>query len=215
MSSKLAAKEALALIDSIKATVEEIGSRAVKLNENLQTTLVRETRRYETTLEEQSKQFSADNLKAQESFQQTKAAAQADFERRKTRIGRAYQSSREQAIKRVDERLGALKYELQKSMLQAEKDRDAGLAAATQAARDFEATLAAEQDNLSALERRAQLAFKGYGGFRRRFLAAYQQPAGATPGDEQQLLAHLRQQTAKAKTDLDKFRGFLVLGLFR
>lgn len=215
MSSKLALSQTLALVDSLKATVEEIGSRAVQVHENLQTTLVREGRRYETSLEEQSKHFSAETLKTEESFHQAKAAAHANFERRKARIGRAYQSSRELAIKRVDEQLGARKYELQKATLQAEKDRDAGLSAATQAARDFEAMLAAEEEVLSNLERRAQLAFKGYGLFRRRFLAAYHRPAADASKDEQQLLSNLRQQAAHGKTGLEKFRGFLLLRLFR
>jgi S-DNA-T family DNA segregation ATPase FtsK/SpoIIIE len=215
VSSELAVHKTLELVDTLKATVEDIGTRVAKLNEGLQTTSVRDGRRNEVALEEQTKQFSAETLNAETWFQEAKAAAQASFEHRKARIGKAYQASREQALKQVDEQLGARKYELQKMMLQAEKDRDAGLAATSAGARELQANLAAERETLSQLEREAQLAFQGYGGFRRKFLASYDNPTADTTGDESQLLASLRQQLAFAKKDLERFRQFLLLRLFR
>lgn len=211
----MAAKQALGLVDSIKATVEDIGTRVAKLNENLQTTLIREGRRFEVTLEEQTRQSSADTFKSEEAFQQAKAALQSAFERRKAQIGRAYQASREQAIQNVDKQFGARKYELQKTMLQAEKDRESGLAANAAATRDFETQLAAELEALNTLERAAQRAFKGYGGFRRKFVAAYQNPAVDATGDAHQLLLRMREQLAHGKSGLEKFRGFWLVGLFR
>ena len=215
MSSELAVKRTLGLVDTLKTTVEDVGARVAKLKEELQTTLVRENRRYEAAVDEHAKKLSADVMKAEAAFQEAKKAAQACFERRKIWIGRAYQASREQALKRVDERLGASKYELQKAMLQAEKDREAGLASTVAASRELEANLAIEQESLANLEREVQQAFKGFGTFRRGFLGAYANPAIDVSGDQQQLFARFHQQLANAKNGFGTFRGFLLLRLFR
>jgi hypothetical protein len=205
----------LGLVDALKATVEDIGARAAKVNEDLQGTLAREGRRHEAFLEEQAKQLSAGGLKAQSDFQNAKTAAQARFERRKVWIGRAYQSSREQAIKKIDDRLGGRKYELQKAMLQAEKDRESDLAATTAASRELQASLAAEQETLASLERSAQQSFRGYGGFRRLFLAAYDRTQADVSGDAPRLLSALREQLAKARLEHDKLRKSFFLRLFK
>ena len=67
-----------------------------------------------------------------------------------------------------------MRYELQKNMLQAEKDRDAGLATTTAVFQQFKQTLAADQETLSKLEGDAQRVFSGYRKFQRRFLSAYE-----------------------------------------
>jgi len=205
----------LGLVDTLKATVEDIGARAVKLNEDLHGTVAREGRRHEASLEEQTKQLSAAILKAEADFQNAKTAAQVKFEQRKARIGRAYQTSREHALNKIDERLGGRRYELQKVMLQAEKDRDSGLAATTTASRELQAGLATEQQTLANLESAAQLSFKGYRGFRRLFLAAYEKTQVDISGDAHRLLAALREQLAKATREHDKLRRAVFLRLFK
>jgi hypothetical protein len=215
VSSELGANKTLGLVDTLKATIEDIGARAKKLNEDLHLTLAREGRRYEASVEEQAKQSSATNLEAEALFQNARSVAQVSFEHRKAWIGKAYQSSREEALRKVDERFGARKYELQRAMLQAEKDRDAGLAATTSAQRELEANLAAEQERLANLERGAQQAFKGYGRLRRLFLAAYEQTQVDVSGDQQRLLSALREHIGRGKTELDHFRRLLLVRLFK
>ena len=195
--------------------LEEIGGKIAKLNEDLKMTLVREGRRYETSLDQLTKQLSAEVTKAEEDSQRAKAALQTGFDKRKARISQAYQASREQALKEVDEQLGARKYELQKGMLQAEKDRDADSATNADASRRFQESLAGEQQNLAELERDAQRAFRGYGRLRREFLAAYERENVDGSGDEQQLLARLREHLDTGKKDLAKFKQSVLLRLFR
>ena len=205
----------MGLVDTLKATIEDIGARATKLHEDLNLTIAREGRRHDASREEQSKQLSAAILKAEADFQDAKAAAQARFEQRKTWIGRAYQNGREQALKKIDERLGGRKYELQKSMLQADKDRESALAATATSSREFQARLALEQETLAGLERSAQKAFKGYGGFRRRFLSAYETSQVDVSGDHERLFAAMLEQIAKAKQHRDKLRRHLLLPIFK
>jgi len=205
----------LGLVDQLKGTIENLGARAAALNSELHLTLAREGRRYETSVEELKRQSSAATLAAEAALQDARTALQAAFDRRKAWIGRAYQNGREQGIKKIDEKLGGRKYELQKAMLQAERDRDAALAETTAAQKELAANLATEQEKLADLERSAQKAFQGYSGFRRWFLSAYETSPTAASGDEQQLLGALRDQIAKAKTELDRFRGLILVRLFK
>jgi hypothetical protein len=211
----LAANRTFALIDALKSTVEDVGARANKLQEELATTLSREGRRHESSLEEQARQLSAATLKAEAVHQEAKEAAQARFEGRKKWIGRAYQTSRERALEKIDERVGGRRYELQKAMLQAEKDREGSLASTTAASRELQAALAAEQESLATLERSAQHSFKGYGAFRRLFLAAYEKSQVDTSGDATRLIAELRNHIKQATLEMDKLRGAFLLSLLK
>ena len=62
-------------------------------------------------------------------------------------------------------------------MLQAERDRSAGLAAAATALEEFRANLAAEQAALVPMETAADKAFKGYRKLVRLLSDAYQKAA--------------------------------------
>jgi hypothetical protein len=129
VSNELGANRNLGLIDSLKSTVEDVGARVKKLVENFHLTLARESRRHETSLDEQARQLSSASLKAEASFQQAKTAAQARFERRKAWIGKAYQSSREQALRQNRRaRSAAEGTSFKRRCFKAERDRDAGLA---------------------------------------------------------------------------------------
>jgi hypothetical protein len=203
------------LVETFKTTVEDIGARATKLSDDLQLTLAREKRRHEATLEEHARQSLAATQKAEASFQDAKTAAERNFERRKQWIGKAYQATREGALRKVDDQLGAKRYELQRAALQAEKDRDAGIASTTAAQRDLEAQIAAEQEKLAGLERAAQQAFKGYGGLRRLFLSAYEQTQVDISGSEQQLLSSLRDHIGRGAAELARFRRLLAVALFK
>lgn len=215
MSNPLAANHTLGLVDALKLTVEDVGARANKLQEDLATTLAREGRRHESSLEEQARQLSSATLQAEAIHQASKEAAQARFEARKKWIGRAYQTSRELALKQIDEQVGGRRYEMQKAMLQAEKDRDAALASATSASRELQSALAAEQESLANLERSAQQSFKGYGAFQRLFLSAYEKSQVDTSGDANHLIEEVRNHTKQAAIEMEKLRGALLLRLFK
>jgi hypothetical protein len=215
VSSQLGANKILGLVDTLKATVEDIGTRAAKLTEDTHGTLAREGRRHDTVLEEQGRQSSAAALQAEAAFQEAKTAAKTRFEQRKAWIGRAYQGSREQALKKIDERIGSRRYELQKTVLQAEKDRDASFAQTTSDSRALQADLAGEHEKLASLERAAQQSFKGLGGFRRLFLTAYEHSQVNISEEDRQLLARLREYIGKAQAEYDQFQRFFLLRLFK
>ncbi|MGO8926047.1 MAG: FtsK/SpoIIIE domain-containing protein [Limisphaerales bacterium] len=216
MSSNLGVGKRLELLERLKSTVREFSARAEKLNAEFHTRTGRERRLRETAAEKQANELAAAISEAEAGFAAAKEAARAKHEARKARIGRAYQASKEQCLVGIENETGTRKYELQKRMLQAERDRDSGTAAAVATIEAFRANLAAEQAALTPLEIAAQSAFKGYRRFVRLFADACQK--AAAPGaalDQKQLLAELRELLSKTSSDLDRFRRFLLLRVFK
>jgi S-DNA-T family DNA segregation ATPase FtsK/SpoIIIE len=202
-------------VEALKEAIEQISTRAEKLNEEFRTQAAREQRRYEAALEEQTTTRAAEEIQLQAEREAARVAANTGFERRKAWIGRAYQASKEQGLQQVEDRIGGQKYELQKRMLQSERDQQNGLATANSAFQQFQNSLASEQEALAQVERATQRAFKGYGGFQRLFSEAYEGAQGNLASDENQLLGELREGISKAASELGRFRSIFVLGVFR
>jgi S-DNA-T family DNA segregation ATPase FtsK/SpoIIIE len=216
VSSNLGAGKMLELLDRLKGTVRGFGARAEKLNAEFHTRTGREQRFRATAEEKQATELAAAISEAEAAFTAAKEAARAKYEARKTRIGQAYQASKEQGLGDVENRTGTRKYELQKRMLQAERDRAAGLTAAATALEEFKASLAAEQAALAPLEATAHSAFKGYRKFVHLLSDARQKAAPpAASLSENQLLAELRELLGKARDDVGQFRKFLLLRVFK
>jgi ABC-type multidrug transport system fused ATPase/permease subunit len=205
----------LETLDHLRGTIEEFADKADRLNSDFKLKTVKEHQRRDSAAEEQARQLALMSAEAEAEFQSARAALEAKHASRKALIGRAYQSAKEQTLRKVENRIGARKYELQKRMLQAERDRDAGVAAAQTAIQEFRTQLAAEQASLARLEGAAQKAFDGYRTFRRDFLRAYEKAAVDAAPDEHQLLEQLRSLLTKAGGALARYQKFLVLRFFR
>ena len=128
-------------------------------------------------------------------------AATAKHEARKARIGKAYQASKEKGLADIETQTGTRKYELQKRMLQAERDRDAGLAARGDGARGVQGQPGGGAGGADAAgSGRAQALSRATASFVRLLAEAYQK--AAAPGaalDENQLLAELRELLGKTQ----------------
>ena len=216
MSSNLGVGKILDLLERLKGAVRELTARADKLNTEFQARTGREQRLREAVEQKQTTELAVAIGEADAAFAAAREAAQAKFEARKTWIGKAYQASKEQALAGVETHTGTRKYELQKKMLQAERDRSAGLAAAAAAIEEFKANAAAEQATLAPMEAAACTAFKGYRKLVRGLSDAYQKtPAPEAAKDEHQLLTELREMLGKTSRDLAQFRKFLLLRVFK
>lgn len=202
------------LLERLKTTVEDFAARAGKLNDEHSARAAKERVRCEAAVNDQSNQAATALAQAEAALATSKAAAQTKFENRKAWLGKAYQASKEKGLSRIEDHIGARKYELQKKMLQAERDREAGLAAAQAAFSEFKSNLASEQQNLARLEQSTQGAFGGYRTLRRLFVVAYEKPPSEIPSNEQQLLADLRKLLGQAESDLNRFRRRPLLAVF-
>ncbi|HVM48201.1 MAG TPA: hypothetical protein VMU04_09240, partial [Candidatus Acidoferrum sp.] len=215
MSNNLGAGKTLELVEGLRATVRDIADRAEKLNQEFASRCNQEHRQRDRTAAEQAQELDAAIAEADAAFAAAKQAATAKFERRKERIGNAYQASKERCLQAVETTTGASKYELQKRMLQAERDRDAGLANAATALQEFKASLAAEQEVLVQLEAQAHTSFKGHRKLVALLASAAERAAPESSTDEHQMLAALRDLLEKARGDLQRLRKFLLLRLFK
>ena len=216
MSSNLGVGKTLELLERLRTTVREFAARAEKLNAEFNTRAGKEKRLRETAAEQEAQALAATIGAVETAFAAAKAAARAKHEARKIRIGEAYQASKETALANVETQTGTRKYELQKAMLQAERDRGTGLTTAASTLEEYRTNAAAEQEALATLEATGCRAFRGYRKFVRGLADAYQK--AATPAaslDENQLLTDLREVLAKTRSDLEHFGKFWLLRVFK
>ncbi|MGA2863499.1 MAG: FtsK/SpoIIIE domain-containing protein [Verrucomicrobiota bacterium] len=207
--------KALELLDGLKGLVRDLTARANKLHDDFRTRMARERARREAALEEQARQSAEALSQADADYAAAQNAIELNYERRKLRLGKAYQASKEKGLESIENQTGARKYEFQKTMLQAERDREAGLAANVKRFEEYKASLAEEEALLAGLERAVQVSFGGYRRFLRLFARAYEKAQADLSADENALLEELRQLLAKAGGELKQFRHHLVLRLFR
>ena len=216
MSSNLGVGKTLELLERLRGTVRELTARAEKLNADFYGRTGREKRLRDAAEQKQARELAATINGAEAAFETAKEAAKANYEARKAWIGKAYQASKEKGLTDIESQTGTRKYELQKAMLQAERDRATGLANAATALEEFRASMAAEQAALNPLEAVARGAFRGYWGIARGLSKAYQKAAPpATALDENQLLVELRDLLGKTRSDLNRFKGFWLLRVFK
>jgi F0F1-type ATP synthase membrane subunit b/b' len=215
VSNNLGVGKTLELLDRLKGTVREIGAQADKLNQELQAGTGRERRQREAAAAEQARLLAAAIAEADAACAAAREAATARFENRKALVGRAYQASKEKALQQIDDQTGGGKYELQKRMLQAERDRDASLATTATTLQDFKTCLAAEQEALAQLESTARASFNGHRALLRLLAAASEKAAFASSQDENQILAELQELLGKIRADLQRLQKSLLLRLFK
>jgi hypothetical protein len=220
VSKILTPEQTLDLLEQLRTAVRGVSAKAAKLNEEHRTRVARHRLRREAAIKEENERLSAALAGAEVEYQNAKATSETHYERRKFRIGKAYQSSKEQRLQEIEKETGTRKYELQKKMLQAERDRDNGLAAAASGRQDFQARLASAQQDLAVLEMQVRSSFSGY----RSFTALLSREGEVTPAelasDEHALLGSLRaemdslqgQLSAKSRVFLGAFR-YLALWL--
>jgi hypothetical protein len=207
--------QTLELLERLRGVVRDFKARADKLNEEFHGRMAKERLWRESILGEHQAETAAAVNEAEVAFLDAKATAEVKHERRKSRISRAYSSSRDQALKDIENQTGGQKYEMQKRSLQAERDREAALAVAAKMLQEFKANLAVEHEALAALEANVSRAFGGYSRFRKLLEAAYEKAQPELSRDENQMLAELRELMAKTRGDLERFGHVLLRRLFK
>jgi len=215
VSKLLGISQTLEALEGLRSATRDFTTRAAKLKEELRVRMIRAAHHQKAALEELTGKLAADLAEEDSKFQQAISTAKSNYEKRKTRLGKAYRSSKELGLARVEDRTGQRKYALQRQMLQAERDRDAGLANAAAALEEFRKGLAGELDTLNTIEAKTRASFNGYRKWLRLLSQPDDSPRNDSAGDEHQLLTELRNTLGKARAELGSFRGFFVLRLFR
>jgi len=216
VSSNLGVGKTLELLERLKSTVRDFAARAEKLNAEFHAHTGREQRLRQTAQTKQAADMSAATNEAEAAYAAAAEAVRARHEARKAWIGKASLASKDKRLADIETQTGTCRYVLQKKMLQSERDRSAGLAAATSAFEEFKADLAVEEVTLASVEAEAHKAFKGYRKLVRLLPEAHQRATSPSPSlDEKQLLAELRDLLSRTRAELERFRKFLLLRLFK
>ncbi len=210
MSSKLSVDKTLDLLDGLKAVVADFTAREEKYEREFKIRMAKERQRHDESAQQQIAQLSENVARAEADLQSAHRAADAKFDKRKGLIDKARKISKEQALTRIENKTGARKYELQKRLMQSERDRDTGLADAVTTLEEMRNGLAQAQADLQALEARARSAFSGFAG---RFKKAYEKSGAGHRHDAKQMFADLQAAIRSADTDLRGVRGRLF-GIF-
>jgi S-DNA-T family DNA segregation ATPase FtsK/SpoIIIE len=206
VSSNPGVEETLELANRLKGTVQEFAAREAQLNQEFRVKLARERLRQEEAASGELKRLEEQREQAEAGFQTAKLAAETLHERRKALITRARTTSKEQTLKRIEGRTGAQKYELQKQLMQAERERDGALAHAAATRDQFKNDLAVEHENLVGLEKAARGAFRGYGKFRRQLARAGKRTGTEAMPDGTRLVDDIRGLLKEGRTELERFR---------
>lgn len=215
MNNILGPKASLELLDKLQRAVADIGSRAAKLSEESRGKLARERLRTQAQIQEQQRSETVRHEEVRKTLERAAEDSSRRYEARKTRIDKAFHSSKEQRLKEIDDQLGAVRYESQKRMLQAERDREGGISAANKKRQEFEARLAEMNQRLGVLEHQAQRAFAGYGSFKIGFSDAYQQASTTSDETSDVLYRRVEERLAEGEKLLRRLRHNVLLRAFR
>ncbi|EEF60262.1 cell divisionFtsK/SpoIIIE [Pedosphaera parvula Ellin514] len=203
------------LLEELKSTVRDFGTREERVNHDLTVKLAKERRWNEEALQAQASQLAEDLASEDAKYRAAKEASETRYEQRKGRISRAHRSSKDHAMSATENETGSRKYVLQKKLMQLERDHDDGLDQTKKNFEEFSNNLAQELASLDELEKTARNSFSGYRGFVRLLLRAQKNIKVDQNRDEHQLLDEMRTLLGKANTDLKRFGGFILPLLFR
>jgi len=202
-------------VEDLRDTVRELKARADKITEEFRTRTAKEALRHQSALSALNDEWTRTSSAAEAALAQGKQRGIERHQALKRRIDEAFQASKEQAIKRVEGKTGSRRYEMQRKTLQAERDREAGIAAANNEAQDLRTELATVEQELAAAERSAQLAFRGYPRLKRAFLSAYNDAHAPSGIDRRELLSRAKADTTDGQKAMAELKGLFLLRTFR
>ncbi len=132
--------------------------------------------------------------------------------RRTARLRQAQLAVRKTAAQKAESEEGRRKFELQREMLRATRERDAGLAEAKAAFDTFNTSLDAQQNRLALLEQTARTLLATFGSTITKALDTTHDPTPTptlthtTNADESELASRLTQSLDTIETELSRFR---------
>src|SRR6185369_845578 len=188
VSSHLGVAQTLDLVENLKATVRDFAAREEKLNNELRTKVAAARHRRDAATEATTNDLSTAIAKAEAAYEAEKTNAELRFERRKAAIVEAHRLSKKKALHEIENKEGSRKHKLQTETLQSQRSRETGLANVERTWEEFKNGLAADNQTLLALEKKAQNSFRGYGKFLRLLRRAAESAAPDLTRDEYQLI---------------------------
>ena len=203
----------LALLDRFQSALQDFAGREEKLNGESRARTSAETKAFEAATQQQAARLSERITDAETGLDAEKKNCRAKFEKRKARITQAHLTCNRQVMEGTD-REGRQKHWLQKSTVDAERNRDADLDNAAATLDNFNLKLAESRETFALLEKTARSAFRGYGFFFRFFSSAKPCPEFDLALDENQLFEKLRLLESGTRDNLQRFKETIRRGWF-
>ena len=172
------------MLNRLKTAIQDFAAREEKISAEFRSRTAKEDKDFETASATRASQNADELAQAESNFQAELKKVEARYQQRKARISRGHIESRRRALDAINEEEGKRKYKVQEGTFNAEKRRDAELAAAAAALEEFNGRLAQSQESLARLGQRVRFAFSGYGSITRmlsRESTIEPQPASTDP----------------------------------
>jgi len=211
----LGISQTLEAVEALRAAANDFAAGSAKLSEELRIKLGKDSNRRKLLVEELTGSLAARLAEEETKFQAAINSTKSNYEKRKIRLGKAYRTSKELGLSKVEDQIGQRKYVFQRQILQAERDRETRLAAAGSALNEYRDNLGKERDELARLETSARNDFKGYSSWLGLLSKSDEEQGNEPAGDEHQILAELRSSLEEAGKGLAQFRDLFFLRLFR
>ena len=116
MSKLLGINQTLEAVEALKGAARDFSSRTAKLAEELRVRLAKASNRKQTSSEELTNSLNTALAQEEAKFQAAMAEIQSNYEKRKVRLGKAYRTSKERGLAKVEEQIGNRKYTLQRQV---------------------------------------------------------------------------------------------------
>lgn len=215
MSKPLTIPETLELLDGLRAVLRDFAAREEKLNLDHRLKSEAIQKQFKTAWEEEEARLAEAISQAEAAADAQRTALQHRHSERGSWIRRAHRPSKTQVLRHIDDRESYRKGELQKTLRDATRDREQGLAANDAALADYNQRLNDNRQEFVALEQVVARAFGGISKFKSLLAEAAQKPESEFAPDEHQLLEELRKLHMLAGEDLGRFQKFFIPKFFR
>jgi DNA segregation ATPase FtsK/SpoIIIE, S-DNA-T family len=214
VSKHLTVSQTAELLHDLKRAAREFADREEKLTREFRAKTELAQKRLKQDLETLEAEAAAKLTEATELFQTRSAELQRRNESRKTRIGKAYQTSNRQGFQRVEQLEGRKKYPIQKGLLDTKRNREDLLKRNDAALGEFHGELAANREVFVQLEGEAYRSLRGYGSFRRMLRGLPKLRDPNLNRDEHALLAELNALQDEVRGEIAQFRRSVAPKLF-
>ncbi len=204
----------LALLARLKSALQDFAAREEKLAGEFRTRIAAENKAHEAADQAQSAKLAESLADAEAAFESERKKRQTRFERRKARITQAHLACNRQ-IEDGNDRTGRRKQGLQRSAMDAERQRDEELTGNTARFNNFKIRLAESRAVFIPLEKLARSAFRGYGAFRRLLSARRQWPEPQLFPHEKQLFEEFHRLETETRDELGRFDKILLPRIFK
>ena len=206
--SKLASPpEILDLLRQLRDSVRLFAAREEQLQREHQTQETRLGQRCEAVLAQRSAQLQAELAELEAVHAAERARLAARWDARIARLQRAHRDVLRVHLTRLEERENQRKFDLQRELLAAQRQRESALKATSTTHAEFTAQLRAAQQSLADLEGRARSALRGYAGWRQRLEASLATAPTPAPGEADESLAALQQRLTATALEEERVRS--------